>query len=117
VLPDEDGDTILPAVGGLDPARQPAWSAGERKHNRVAPRPPSLDPAEEGEEVHRPPWAIRNYSPRKYRDKSPERSSSAAERVLGEPVGEAVINRPGLLQRRTARGATRAAGELAGLSR
>src|SRR5512138_2690061 len=114
VLPDEDGDPILPSVIGLDPqgrflVGRAAWNqfvlAPERTIRSIKRRM--------GEEVTIA-LGDQEYTPQEISAIILRTLKQRAERALGQPVRKAVITVPAFFNEGQ-RAATREAGELAGM--
>ena len=114
VLPDEDGDPILPSVVGLDPQGRLLVGRGARNQFMLAPeRTIRSIKRRMGEEVT-VPLGDQKYTPQEISAIILRTLKQRAEKVLGQPIPKAVITVPAFFNEGQ-RAATREAGELAGL--
>jgi molecular chaperone DnaK len=114
VLPDEDGDPILPSVVGLDPQGRLLVGHGARNQFVLAPeRTIRSIKRRMGEEVT-VPLGDQKYTPQEISAIILRTLKQRAEKALGQPVQKAVITVPAFFNEGQ-RAATREAGELAGL--
>src|SRR5256886_4421300 len=114
VLPDEEGDPILPSVVGLDPQGRILVGREARNQFVLAPeRTIRSIKRQMGQEVT-VTLGDQKYSPQEISAIILRTLKQRAERVLGQPVQKAVITVPAFFNDGQ-REATRAAGELAGL--
>ena len=105
VLPDEDGDPILPSVVGLDAAGPAARRQAGAEPVRARPRAHGpVDQAEDGPGDHGLAGATSAYSPQEISAIILRTLKERAERALGAAGQEGGDHRPGLLQRGPARG-------------
>jgi molecular chaperone DnaK len=114
VLPDDDGDPILPSVVGVDPEGRLLVGKAARNQAALAPeRTVRSIKRKMGQEVT-VPLGEQNYSPQEVSAIILRTLKGRAERALGGPVRKAVITVPAFFNEGQ-REATREAGELAGL--
>src|SRR5512142_2440860 len=114
VLPDEDGDPILPSVIGLDPQGRLLVGRGARNQFVLAPeRTIRSIKRRMGEEVT-VPLGDQKYTPQEISAIILRTLKQRAEKALGQPIQKAVITVPAFFNEGQ-RAATREAGELAGL--
>src|SRR3954467_5479901 len=114
VLPDEEGDPILPSVVGLDPQGRLLVGRAARNQFVLAPeRTIRSIKRRMGEEIT-VPLGEQKYSPQEISAIILRALKQRAERALGQEVKKAVITVPAFFNEGQ-REATRAAGELAGL--
>src|SRR5512144_2631403 len=114
VLPDEDGDPILPSVIGLDPQGRLLVGRAARNQFVLAPeRTIRSIKRKMGQEVT-VSLGEQKYSPQEVSAITLRTLKNRAEKALGEPVSKAVITVPAFFNDGQ-RQATREAGELAGL--
>lgn len=115
VLPDDDGDPILPSVVGLDPQGRLLVGKAARNQAALAPeRTIRSIKRKMGEETTVSMGGEQTYSPQEISAIILRTLKERAERALGCPVQKAVITVPAFFTEGQ-REATRAAGELAGL--
>ena len=114
VLPDEDGDPILPSVVGLDPEGRLLVGKAARNQAVLAPgRTIRSIKRRMGQEIS-VPLGDQGYSPQEVSAILLRTLKGRAERALGHPVSKAVITVPAFFTEGQ-RDATREAGVLAGL--
>src|SRR3954454_14536417 len=114
VLPDEDGDPILPSVGGLHPQGRLLVRPAARNHFVLAPeRTVRSIKRQMGQEVT-VTLGDQKYSPQEISAIILRTLKQRAETALAHPVRKAVITVPAFFNEGQ-RAATREAGELAGL--
>ena len=115
VLPDEDGDPILPSIVGLDTQGRLLVGKSARNQAALAPqRTVRSIKRKMGQEVTVSLGDDQNYSPQEISAIILRTLKERAERALGFPVKKAVITVPAFFTEGQ-REATRAAGEMAGL--
>jgi molecular chaperone DnaK len=115
VLPDEDGDPILPSIVGLDPEGRLLVGKPARNQAALAPgRTVRSIKRKMGEETTVSMGGDHAYSPQEISAIILRTLKERAERALGSPVKKAVITVPAFFTEGQ-REATREAGELAGL--
>ena len=115
VLPDEDGDPILPSVVGLDPQGRLLVGKAARNQAALAPeRTVQSIKRRMGEETTVSMGGDQAYSPQEVSAIILRTLKERAERALGAPVKKAVITVPAFFTEGQ-REATREAGVLAGL--
>src|SRR5512135_20562 len=114
VLPDEDGDPILPSVIGLDPQGRLLVGRAARNQFVLAPeRTIRSIKRRMGEEVTIA-LGDQEYTPQEISAIILRTLKQRAEKVLGQPIQKAVITVPAFFNEGQ-RAATREAGELAGM--
>ena len=115
ILPDEDGDPILPSVVGLDPEGRLLVGKAARNQAALAPeRTIQSIKRQMGQETTVSMGGDQKYSPQEISAIILRTLKERAERALGVPVKKAVITVPAFFTEGQ-RAATREAGELAGL--
>jgi molecular chaperone DnaK len=115
VLPDEDGDPILPSVVGLDPSGRLLVGKPARNQAALAPeRTVRSIKRKMGQEVTVSLGGDQKYSPQEISAIILRTLKERAERAIGSEVKKAVITVPAFFNEGQ-REATRAAGEMAGL--
>jgi molecular chaperone DnaK len=115
VLPDDDGDPILPSVVGLDPSGRLLVGKPARNQAALAPeRTVRSIKRKMGQEVTVSLGGDQAYSPQEISAIILRTLKERAERALGSEVKKAVITVPAFFNEGQ-REATRAAGEMAGL--
>jgi molecular chaperone DnaK len=115
VLPDDDGDPILPSVVGLDPQGRLLVGKPARNQAALAPeRTVRSIKRKMGQEATVSMGGDQAYSPQEISAIILRTLKERAERAIGMPVKKAVITVPAFFTEGQ-REATRAAGEMAGL--
>ena len=114
VLPDEDGDPILPSVVGLDPEGRLLVGKPARNQAVLAPERTIRSIKRKMGQEAAVPLGDQNYSPQEVSAILLRTLKGRAERALGHPVAKAVITVPAFFTEGQ-RDATREAGVLAGL--
>ena len=114
VLPDEDGDPILPSVVGLDPEGRLLVGKPARNQAVLAPDRTIRSIKRQMGRESTVPLGEQEYSPQEVSAIILRTLKGRAERALGHPVAKAVITVPAFFTEGQ-RDATREAGVLAGL--
>src|SRR5437763_5676381 len=114
VLPDDDGDPILPSVVGLDPQGRLLVGRAARNQFVLAPERTIRSIKRRMGEETTVPLGDRAYTPQEISAIILRTLKQRAEKALGAPVKKAVITVPAFFNEGQ-RAATREAGELAGL--
>ncbi len=114
VLPDEDGDPILPSVVGLDPEGRLLVGKAARNQEVLAPERTIRSIKRRMGQEEAVALGDRRHTPQEISAIILRTLKERAERVLGHPVRKAVITVPAFFNEGQ-REATREAGELAGL--
>ena len=114
ILPDEDGDPILPSVVGLDPQGRLLVGKAARNQATLAPERTIQSIKRQMGQETTVALGDQKYSPQEVSAIILRTLKERAERALGVPVKKAVITVPAFFTEGQ-RAATRQAGELAGL--